>query len=345
MPSHRAGHALKAVLALALLCGPGSAQAADDEGWQISLAPYVWGISMTGDATIDDLTVDIDTPFSDIVEKLNFGLMGRAEVRRGRWFGVFDGMGAWLEDGIKAGPIEARVGPATLSGGGAIGPGGGGSASGTVRVSEISAVVGPVDVDLDTRLALFGLYGGYRLVATPMKKLLGEAAADDPRRLFFDIFAGARYWNIEMEADVSIPPVSVSGFTVSPSLQITGPGPGARRLDFEGEVQVPGVTVGGLRQTFDKTLDWVDLVVGARAMADVHPRVQLIVMGDVGGFGIGSAADLTWQALGVVGWRLSQSWSLQLGYRTIGVDLERSTNAIDVVVHGPLLGAVWTFRP
>jgi hypothetical protein len=103
--------------------------------------------------------------------------------------------------------------------------------------------------------------------------------------------------------------------------------------------------VGGLRQTFDKTLDWVDLVVGARAMADVHPRVQLIVMGDVGGFGIGSAADLTWQALGVVGWRLSQSWSLQLGYRTIGVDLERSTNAIDVVVHGPLLGAVWTFRP
>jgi sodium--glutamate symport carrier gltS len=27
---------------------------------------------------------------------------------------------------------------------------------------------------------------------------------------------------------VFMPPVSVSGFTVSPSLQITGPGPGAR---------------------------------------------------------------------------------------------------------------------
>jgi hypothetical protein len=85
-------------------------------------------------------------------------------------------------------------------------------------------------------------------------------------------------------------------------------------------------------------------VLGARVMADVHPRVQLIATGDVGGFGIGSAADLTWQAIGAVGWRLNESWSLQLGYRAIGVDLDRGTNAIDLVVHGPLLGAVWTFR-
>ena len=345
IPANRAGCALKAVLALALLWGPVSAQAADDEGWEISLAPYIWGISMTGDATIDDLTVDIDAPFSDIVKKLNFGLMGRAEVRRGRWFGVFDGMGAWLEDEMSAGPVKASFGPATVSGSRAIGPGGRGSAAAAVSVSQISALVGPVDVEVDTRLLLFGLYGGYRLFSTPVSNLFGDADADDSRRLHFDAFAGVRYWNINMEADVAVPPVSVSGFTVSPSLRITGPGPGERRLDFEGEVKVPGVTVGGLRQSFETTLDWVDAVVGARVMADVHPRVQLIATGDVGGFGIGSAADLTWQALGVVGWRLSESWSLQLGYRALGIDLDRGANNIDVVVHGPLLGVVWTFRP
>jgi hypothetical protein len=333
-------------LVFALAWSPASARAAAaDEGWEISLAPYLWGISANGDATIQDLSVDIDVPFSDIVDKLNFGLMGRAEARRGRWFGVFDGMGAWLEDDNFAGPVEVSFGPATVSGSSAIGPGGGGTASGSVSVSEISALVGPVDVKVDTQLLLFGLYGGYRLVSTPMASLLGEAAADDPRRLHVDFFAGARYWNIQMDADVSVPPVRVSGFTVSPSVRITGPGPGARRLDFDGEVKVPGVSVGGLRQDFDKTLDWVDAVLGARVMADVHPRVQVIATADVGGFGIGSAADLTWQALGAVGWRLSESWSLQLAYRAIGIDLDRGANRIDMVVHGPVLGAVWTFRP
>jgi opacity protein-like surface antigen len=317
--------------------------AVGDEGWEISLAPYMWAIAANGEATIQDLTVDIDVPFSDIVKKLNFGLMGRAEVRRGRWFGVFDGMGAQLTDEISAGPVEASFGPVTVSGATAIGPGGGGTVAVGTTVSQISAAVGPVDVEVDTRLLLFGLYGGYRLVSTPVAKLLGEADDQDARRLHVDLFAGARYWNIKMEAEVFIPPVSVSGFTVSPSLQITGPG--ARRLDLEGEVQVPGVTVGGLRQEFETTLDWVDAVVGTRVMVYVHPRVQLIATGDVGGFGIGSAADLTWQAIGGFGWRLSDSWSLQLGYRAIGIDLDRGANRIDMVAHGPLLGAIWTFRP
>lgn len=333
-----------ALAGLTLLASTGSARAADDDGWEFSLAPYLWGISMNGEATVKDLTVDIDVPFSDILEKFNGGLMGRAEARRGRWFGVFDGLGAVLDDQISAGPVTASFGPAMVSGATAIGPRGGGTAAASVTVSQISAAVGPVDVDVDTRMLMFGLYGGYRLLSMPMAEVLGEAVADEPRRLNVDLYAGARYWNIKMEADVFIPPVSVSGFTVSPSLQITGGGPGARRLDFEGEVQVPGVTVGGLRQKFETTVDWVDAVVGARVMADVHPRVRLIASGDLGGFGIGSSAELTWQAIGAVGWRLSESWSLQLGYRAIGIDLDRGTNRIDMVAHGPLLGAVWTFR-
>jgi hypothetical protein len=110
-------------------------------------------------------------------------------------------------------------------------------------------------------------------------------------------------------------------------------------------VQVPGVTVGGLDEDFETTLDWVDAVVGARVSADVTRSLQLIATGDVGGFGIGSAADVTWQALGTIDWRFGESWSLQIGYRAIGVDLDRGVNRLDLVAHGPILGAIWRWRP
>ncbi|MBW2236914.1 MAG: hypothetical protein JRG85_16150 [Deltaproteobacteria bacterium] len=342
--------ALQATALLALLLAPGIARAgdatpsADDSGWEISFAPYLWGISMAGDASIDDVSVDIDVPFKDIVDKLNFGLMGRVEARKGRWFGVFDGLGAVLEDELSAGPVTASFGPGTATAGTSIGPRGRGSAGVGVSVPQVSALVGPVDVEVDTRLLLFGLYGGYRVLATPMGALFGEAASDDPRRLNLDLFAGARYWNVKMEADVFVPPVSVPGFTVSTAVRVTGPRPGQSRMNF-GEVQVPGVTVGGLDEDFETTLDWVDAVIGARVSADLTQRLQLIATGDVGGFGIGSAADVTWQALGVVGWRIGESWSLQLGYRAIGVDLDRGVNSLDLVAHGPILGAVWRWRP
>jgi hypothetical protein len=335
---------------LSLLPDPSVARAgdapppADGSGWEISVAPYLWGISMNGDASIDDMSVDIDVPFKDIVDKLNFGLMGRVEARKGRWFGVVDGLGALLEDDVSAGPVTVSFGPATATAGTSVGPRGRGSAGVGVSVPQVSALVGPVDVEVDTRLLLFGLYGGYRVLATPLGALFGEAAADDPRRLNVDLFAGARYWNVNMDADVSVPPISVPGFTVSTAVGVTGPGPGQPRLNF-GDVKVPGVTVGGLDEDFETTLDWVDAVIGLRTSVDIARSLTLTATADVGGFGIGSAADVTWQALGVVDWHFGESWSLQVGYRAIGVDLDRGVNQLDLVAHGPILGAVWRWRP
>lgn len=344
------GRAIRAAALLALLLGPGVARAgdatpsADDSGWEISFAPYLWGISMNGDAGIDDMSVDIDVPFKDIVEKLNFCLMNRVEARKGRWFGVFGGLGAVLEDDLSAGPVTVSFGPATATAGTSVGPRGRGSAGVGVSVPQVSALVGPVDVEVDTRLLLFGLYGGYHVLATPLGALFGEAASDDPRRLNVDLFAGARYWNVNMDADVSVPPISVPGFTVSTAVGVTGPGPGQSRLNFGG-VKVPGVTVGGLDEDFETTLDWVDAVIAVRTSVDIARSFTLTASADVGGFGIASAADVTWQALGVVDWHFGESWSLQLGHRAIGVDLDWGVNQLDVVAHGPILGAVWRWRP
>jgi opacity protein-like surface antigen len=57
--------------------------------WDVAIAAYVWGASLTGDVGVGGLRpVDIDVSFGDILEKLDFAFMAVAEARYGR-FGVF----------------------------------------------------------------------------------------------------------------------------------------------------------------------------------------------------------------------------------------------------------------
>ncbi|MFY0691317.1 MAG: hypothetical protein JXR14_05260 [Paracoccaceae bacterium] len=59
-----------------------NAQNAVEAGWEWSATAYVWGSSIeTGTILGRDVTVD----FSDIVERLDFGLLGAVQGRNGRW--------------------------------------------------------------------------------------------------------------------------------------------------------------------------------------------------------------------------------------------------------------------
>jgi hypothetical protein len=60
-----------------------SAGKAGDDEWDFWVAPYLWAISMTGDASIGNQEADVDVGFSDILKDLNFGLMGHFEARKG----------------------------------------------------------------------------------------------------------------------------------------------------------------------------------------------------------------------------------------------------------------------
>jgi opacity protein-like surface antigen len=60
------------------------------------------------------------------------------------------------------------------------------------------------------------------------------------------------------------------------------------------------------------------------------------VLGDVGGFGIGS--DLAWQAFGGITYEINDTWSLKAGYRAMGVDYENGSFKLDVISHGPVVG-------
>jgi hypothetical protein len=135
--------------------------------------------------------------------------------------------------------------------------------------------------------------------------------------LAVDVLAGARYWY--QEADLSL---DVTAALDVGDLQIAG----ARAFARSGSV------------------DWLDPVIGARVRYTVAPGHELLLRGDIGGFGVGS--DLSWQALGAYGFELGTyqgiSFSGVIGYRALYVDYVqgegRSRYEFDMLQHGPVLG-------
>jgi opacity protein-like surface antigen len=84
--------------------GPlGSAQAAD--AWEVAVTPYLWASGMRGDTQAGRLPKSsVDMKFSDIMDTLDFGLMGQLEARKNRW-GVFvDAIYMKLSDSAEASP-------------------------------------------------------------------------------------------------------------------------------------------------------------------------------------------------------------------------------------------------
>ena len=129
---------------------------------------------------------------------------------------------------------------------------------------------------------------------------------------------------------------------------------------------VPTVTVdamAGARYTYlDMKLDlrgfrsasgdksWVDPFVGARALFDLSQRWAVSLMGDIGGFGIGS--DFVWHAWGLLGYRFSlfskdNNAAVFGGYRALSWDYTNGNGddkfKWDVTLYGPILGMQISF--
>lgn len=138
-----------------------------------------------------------------------------------------------------------------------------------------------------------------------------------------DVLAGARYWylnpdiGLNVTATVSIPALGLSR------------------------------TAGG-RVAGDVTIDWWDPFIGLRVRHQRGPGKELVVRGDIGGFGVGS--DFTWKLEGLYNFDtklLGHDVTAQLGYRALYADYEqgqgRNTLAFDWLWHGPIMGLKMKF--
>jgi len=104
---------------------------------------------------------------------------------------------------------------------------------------------------------------------------------------------------------------------------------------YDTDFEVTPTPIGGEKS-------WVDPVVGARWGWSMSERWTLSLRGDVGGFGIGSASDLSWQAIGVIDWQPWKHVSLTGGLRVVDIDYREGSGdslfAYDITMWGPLAG-------
>lgn len=87
--------------------------------------------------------------------------------------------------------------------------------------------------------------------------------------------------------------------------------------------------------------DWIDPMVGMRGRVNLSPEFFLTGWGMVGGFGVSS--DFAWDALGGLGYEISDTVSIIAGYRALSVDYQNDDFKFDVTEHGPILGAAFSF--
>lgn len=91
------------------------------------------------------------------------------------------------------------------------------------------------------------------------------------------------------------------------------------RLGVEAQVQGNGRL--GLQWQSEGTLDrtWAQLLVGSQASVFVTPAVRLFARGDVGGFGLAGAQDLSGKAQAGVGVALGNNTDLNVSWRYLGL--------------------------
>ncbi|HSH99047.1 MAG TPA: hypothetical protein VLA02_00490 [Reyranella sp.] len=133
-----------------------------------------------------------------------------------------------------------------------------------------------------------------------------------------DALLGFRYWNSSASASV----------------------------DALGTASYAPLGLGASRQfgvSLSSTMQWVDPLVGLRLRHRLTPRQDILVRGDIGGFGLGS--QLTWQALGVYSyeWHTDRTRiAAVIGYRAMGANYSTGSgfdaSGLNLVVHGPVIG-------
>lgn len=221
---------------------------------------FGWALSLNGDSIVGGLPAEVEVGFDQIVRNLDGAVMGEVTVRHASGFGIIVN-GVW----------------------------------GKVTADEsLMADLGPLEVDVDTRVSFLDAAASYRFA--PIETCPDTALTIEP-------YVGLRHTTVSLKARIN-----------------------DRR-----------------RET---TMDFTDPLVGVRTVWDLGTDWQAMLQGDVGGFGVGS--DLAWNLYALGGYRFGlfgeNDATVFAGYRALGQDYEsgsrRSSEAWDVVTHGPILGLV-----
>jgi len=280
--------------------------------WQFSFTPYGWMTSVNGNATARGHTVDIDANFFDIVEKSDslMTLMGYFEARKGR-LGLFTDV-VWEDltfDAHRSTDINRSV-----------------SGNPFARLPDFNVTIkGNLNIKANAQLDYQST-----IVQSGVAYEVAKWGAGPASYTALDVLGGARYWN--QEVDISL---GVAG-TLNADVQAD-----FKRLGLSVRRSVRRSAATAIARSGD--LEWVDPFVGGRIRHQIAADKELMLEGDVGGFGAGS--DFSWQVVGTYGFDVNcfrTPFHTVIGYRALAVDFSEKgrfgKNGVDDVQHGPVMG-------
>ena len=81
----------------------------------------------------------------------------------------------------------------------------------------------------------------------------------------------------------------------------------------------------------------IDPIIGLRTKIYLTRKFSLSLHGDVGGFGVSdNTSDLTWQAMGTLGYDFTRHFALDIGYRALSTH-QPNGKSLDLLLHGAFL--------
>ena len=137
-------------------------------------------------------------------------------------------------------------------------------------------------------------------------------------------------------------PMKKAGCYLPLSLNVWG---GARYAYLKQKIK-PRSGVPTIPNTLGKSKDWVEPVVGASIHFPLTRKLTLNVLGDISGFGVGSASDKTWTFTSGFDYQLFEKVSIKLAYKIYDIDYSNGSGTsefgLDGKEEGPWLG--FTFQ-
>ena len=281
-------------------------------GWEFSMTPYLWLAFVTGDMTAGTTrSEDVNTSLFKFIDN-TWG-----EGNELYYFAS--------QQELRKGRLGLFADVAwlkmNLNASGVRNIGGIPGAPGLgARLRANTTITADADVWLDIALVEPG-------VAFEIMNRSSRGSLKDPDASFsstaIDVVAGARYWYLKPDIDLN-----VTATINLPALGLSRTGAGA--------------------VSAKKTIDWWDPYIGLRLRQQRGPGKELVLRGDVGGFGVGS--DFTWHVNGAYNFQtriLGHDATGMIGYRALYADYSQGSGSrelgFDWLWHGPTMGLKFTW--
>jgi hypothetical protein len=301
--------------------------------WQFFLSPYLWITGINGNISTLKGTMNPAIPWWDVVSVLfskAMGVMGRAEVWKGRWGVILDGYFTYVgSSGSQVGASrEKTFGPVDFTINKQIHLGG-------LDISvPIPGQIGPGNITLTpsasikyiSRIGNLDLGVRYLVGTWPLRPEKPLPA------LSVELLGGPRLNSINQYVRINLSAVTIANVPID-----------IGRFSLVGKHQ----TVKNGSLVIDYNKQYLEPFLGVRLGMWLTPKFLVNFMGDVGGFGLVGDDHVDCNLEALLGYRVSKHVYAWAGYRAQGSWYDFGKDLVQVNVamwaHGPVLGMTYTF--